>query len=111
MFQFFFRHSLLNVTKNSAGEVTGFGGGTVFRFEQDPDHGTFDQEIQTNGDGTQFLRLSVDLTLFYISKGFNITLEFLRQGRWAIFVLDYEDKIRLFGEWSPMERSGTLVES
>lgn len=108
---FFFRHSLLNVTKNLAGEITNFGSGTIFRFEQDNDHGVAIQEIQRNAEGAQFLRLQIDLTLFYSTPGYLATLNYLKNGRWAIFVLDYEDKIRLFGEWSAMERAEGLAES
>jgi len=109
---FFFRHSLIqNVTRNGAGEITYFGNGTMFRFEQDGDHGLAIQEIVKSNDGSQFVRFQIDLTLFYQTPQYWTTINYLKMGRFAIFFMDYEDKIRLLGEWSAMERMEGVVES
>jgi len=110
---FFFRHSLLKPTKNPNGEIDYFGNGTLFRFEQDNDHGLAIQEI-VKGDGTTYVNFQIDMTLFYLTPGYWQTINYLKNGLWAIFFLDYEDKIRLMGEASPLQKiegvdqSGTL---
>jgi hypothetical protein len=109
---FFFRHSLIhNITKNASGEITYFGNGTLFRFEQDHDHGMAVQEIQKPDDGSQFLLFKISLNLIYLTPEYYTTINYLKKGRWAIFYLDYEDKIRLMGEVTAMEPMEGVSES
>ncbi len=102
---FFFKHSQLQVTKNLGGEIIGIGAGTIFRFEQDQHHGLAVQEINRNGE-TQYLKQQIDFTLFFVSSQFIQTINYLKAGNWAIFFLDYRDKIRLMGEFTPMYQNG-----
>lgn len=99
---YFFRHSLLDIQKNLAGEITYIGAGDMYRFEQDQYHGLALQEIIRGQNDTQYVRQQTDMTLFYITPEFIQTIQYLKRGLWAIFFLDYEDKIRLLGEFTPM---------
>lgn len=110
---FFMKHSLLTFTKNLAGEIVTLGPATVYRFEQDRSHGTAIQEIVRGTDESQYLRQQIDMTIFYMTPEFIYTINVLKRGLWAIFFLDYKDKIRLLGEFTPMaqmtgvDQSGT----
>jgi hypothetical protein len=110
---FFFRHSLLNnITRNGAGEITNFGNGTVLRFEQDTDHGAAMQEIVKGGDNaSQFVRFQLEMTVFFVTPSFLQSLNALKNGLWAIFFMDYHDKIRLMGESTAMQETQATGQS
>lgn len=108
---YFMKHSELSFTKNIAGEIITLGPATVFRFEQDEYHGTAIQEIVRGTDDTHYLRFQIDLTLFYMNPEFIYTINRLKAGKWAIFFLDYQDKIRLLGEVTPMYQINGIDQS
>jgi hypothetical protein len=108
---FFFKHNNLNVVKNMAGEITSIGTGLIYRFEQDQYHGLVVQEINRGQDLTQYVRFQIDFTMFYITPEFLYTINHIKNGLWAIFYLDYENKIRLLGEWTPMQQNGGVDDS
>lgn len=108
---FFFKHNALSITKNLAGEITSIGSGTMYRFEQDSTHGQVVQEINRGADDTQYIHFQIDFTLFYITPEFIYTINHLKNGLWAIFFLDYEDKIRCLGEFTAMYQNGGIDQS
>jgi hypothetical protein len=107
---FFFKHSLVNVTKDAAGLITGFGSGVLYRFEQDGNNGLLFQEVQ-RGDDSQFVLINIDMSLYYDAPEFMSVINHLKSGLWAVFVLDYDDKIRMAGEWSPMQETQAAGQS
>lgn len=108
---YFFKHDLLDIKKNAFGEVAEIGCGYVYRFEQDDLHGTAVQEIVRGQGETQYLRQQIDLTLFYIDKQVLPIINVLKQGSWAIMWMDYNGKIRLFGELSAMTQGEGVSQS
>lgn len=108
---FFFKHNQLKVEKNLAGEIISIGVGTVYRFEQDDSHGVALQEIIRGDADTQYLRQQVDLTLFYITPEYLQTVNYLKRGHWAILFLDYDNRLRLLGEYTPMTQVKMLNQS
>jgi hypothetical protein len=108
---YFMKHNVLSYTKNLAGEIDTLGPATVYRFEQDEVHGLVIQEIVRGSDETQYLRQQADMTMFYISQEFITTINIIKMGLWAIFFLDYKNKIRLLGEFTPMTQQGGIDQS
>ena len=108
---YFMNHKLLEFTKNLAGEIDTLGPADVYRFEQDEWHGTAIQEIVRGSDETQYLRQQIDMTVFYINPEFYTSINYLKNGLWAIFFLDMKDKIRLMGEFTPMSQTTGIDQS
>jgi hypothetical protein len=109
---FFFRHSLVtNVTKNGAGEVTGFGNGTIYRFEQNVTEGTLTQEVVRGQDFSQYVRFTVEMTMFYDKREYMEVINYLKSGRWAIFCLDNQNEIRMLGETTGMQETQGIGQS
>lgn len=108
---FFMRHSQLTYTKNLAGEIDTLGPATVFRFEQDHFHGLALQEVIRGEDMSQFVRQQIDLTIFYLDPAFLQTVQHLKLGNWAVFFMDYDNKIRLLGDATPMQQIAMVDQS
>lgn len=108
---YFFKYSALDVVKNLAGEIIDFGTGLLFRYEQDGFHGLAVQEIIRGEGVTSYLQFQIDFTVQYVDPAFLETINFLKVGLWAIFFLDYDDKLRLMGEFAAMTNSAGIYPS
>lgn len=108
---YFFPWNKLKVEKNPAGEISYIGSGTLYRFEQDSHHGMAFQEVIRGNEDSLYLRLQIDLTVFYIDPDFYTTIQALKNGMWGIFFLDYDNKIRLLGEQSMMSQIQMIDQS
>jgi len=83
-----------------AGEITDLGldAITIHRFEMADNVGLFDQAVNASQEnGTSFVSQNLTLTLFNIQPADLADLNNLKIGRWVIFTLDFQGKIRLFG--------------
>jgi hypothetical protein len=92
--------ALTGVTE-SGGEITSLGTDpiTIYQFDMESNVGNFDETPTVSRDnGTAFLSQSITLTLFYIKPIDLAMLNNLKKGRWAVWALDFEDKIRFFGQ-------------
>jgi len=82
------------------GEITDLGADpiNVFRFEMADNVGMFDQAVNASQEnGTSFIQQNLTLTLFNIAPADLAELNNLKIGRWVIWTLDFQKKIRLFG--------------
>jgi len=87
----------------SGGEITDLGADPidVFRFEMADNVGMFEQAVNASQEnGTVFVQQTLTLTLFAIKPADLADLNNLKLGRWAIFSLDFQNKIRLFGRYN-----------
>jgi hypothetical protein len=82
------------------GEITDMGAVplTLFQFDLGSNVGSF-EEVPTSApeNGTSFISQTITLTLFNILPADLSNLNNLKKGRWTIWALDYQDKIRMFG--------------
>jgi len=109
---FFFRHTNLDVVYNVDGEITSIGSGYLYRFDQDNNHGSALEELQQGqGEESSFIKQQIDMTMFYIDPEFRKVIDLIRKGRWAVFCLDYHDKIKLYGEMNAMKQVGGAIPS
>jgi hypothetical protein len=84
----------------AGGEITSLGldAITVYRFEMADNVGLFDQAVNSSQEnGTSFVSQNLTLTLFAIKPADLADLNNLKIGRWVIWTLDFQGKIRLFG--------------
>ncbi len=84
----------------AAGEITDMGVTplTVYRFEMADNVGLFDQAVNSSQEnGTSFVSQNLTLTLFNIIPADLEDLNALKIGRWVIWSLDFQGKLRLFG--------------
>ena len=84
----------------SGGEITAVGATAVnvYRFEMADNVGMFDQAVNASAEnGTSFVQQNLTLTLFNILPADLADLNNLKVGRWVIWTLDFQGKIRLFG--------------
>ena len=92
--------ALTGVTE-SGGEITSLGADpiTLYQFEMGTSVGNF-EEVATvdRASGTAFITQTITLSLYYIKPADLGNLNALKKGRWAIWAMDYEDKIRFFGQ-------------
>lgn len=91
--------ALTGITE-SGGEITDLGLDAidVYRFEMADNVGMFDQAVNASQEnGTSFVQQNITLTLFNIKPADLADLNNLKIGRWVIWTLDFQGKIRLFG--------------
>jgi len=84
----------------SGGEITDLGLDAIntWRFEMADNVGTFEQSVNSSQEnGTSFVSQNLTLTLFNITPADLADLNNLKLGRWVIWTLDFQGKIRLFG--------------
>jgi len=84
----------------SGGEITDLGATAIsaYRFEMADNVGLFDQAVNASQEnGTSFVQQNLTLTLFNILPADLADLNNLKKGRWVIWTLDFQGKIRLFG--------------
>ncbi len=84
----------------TGGEITDLGVDAidVFRFEMADNVGMYEQAVNASQEnGTVFIQQTLMLTLFNIKPADLADLNNLKLGRWTIFTLDFQGKIRVFG--------------
>lgn len=82
------------------GEITSLGADpiTIYQFDMEDNVGMFDEALTTDkANGTSFVTQVVTLTLLNIKPADLANINNMKRGRWAIWALDFEGKIRLFG--------------
>lgn len=97
-----------------AGEYTDLGVDpiTIYRFELQDNVGMFDQTVNTTREnGTSFLSKTITMTLFQIQPADLADLDALKLGRWVIWTLDFQGKIRVFGDTNACTSSGGVENS
>ena len=93
----------------SGGEITDLGTDPIslYQFDMQDNVGNFEEiPASTPENGTIFLTQNVTLTLFYVKPEDLASLNNLKRGRWTIWALDFQGKIRLFGRTRGMVASG-----
>ena len=91
------------------GEITDLGADpiTIYRFEMADNVGSFEQAVNASKEnGTSFIAQTVSLTLFNIKPADLADLNALKIGRWVIFTLDYQNKLRVFGRYNGCTANG-----
>lgn len=91
------------------GEITSLGAVAidVFRFEMADNVGLSDQAVNSSPEnGTSFIQQNLTLTLFHIKPADLADINNLKVGRWVIWTLDFQDKIRLFGRYNGCTANG-----
>jgi len=98
----------LTGTSESGGELDiGTDAITIHRFEMADNVGSFEQAVNANQDnGTSYIAQTLTLTLFGIAPADLADLNNLKLGRWVIFALDFQDKIRVFGRYNGCTANG-----
>lgn len=100
--------ALTGITE-SGGEITSLGAVAInlFQFEMESNVGNF-EEVTTGSreNGTAYMTQTVTMTLFYVKPADLATLNNLKKGRWAVWSLDFQDKIRLLGRTRGMVATG-----
>jgi len=94
--------SALTGIVESGGEITSLGADpiTIYRFEMGTRVGNFEQPVTSSKEnGTAFVTHTITLSLFNILPADISIINALKRGRWAVWALDYEGKIRLFGRF------------
>lgn len=100
--------ALTGITE-SGGEITSLGAVAidVFRFEMADNVGNFDQAVNASQEnGTSFVQQNLTLTLFNILPADLADLNNLKVGRWVIWTLDFQGKIRIFGRYNGCTANG-----
>ena len=91
------------------GEITDLGADpiTIYQFDMSDNVGNFDEALTTAKDnGTSFVTQLITLTLLNVQPADLANLNSLKRGRWAIWALDFQGKIRLFGRLRGCTASG-----
>jgi len=92
-----------------AGEITSLGAVAidVFRFELVDNVGNWEQAVNASQEnGTVFVQQTIMLTLFDIKPADLADLNNLKKGRFVVFAMDFQNKIRLFGRYNGCTASG-----
>jgi hypothetical protein len=100
--------ALTGVTE-SGGEITSLGAVAinVYRFEMADNVGMFEQAVNASQEnGTSFVQQNLTLTLFNILPADLADLNNLKVGRWVIWTLDFQGKIRQFGRYNGCTANG-----
>jgi hypothetical protein len=100
--------ALTGITE-AGGEITDLGVDpiSVYRFEMADNVGTFEQSVNSSQEnGTSFVSQNLTLTLFNILPADLADLNNLKLGRWVIWTLDFQGKIRLFGRYNGATANG-----
>lgn len=87
----------------AGGEITDLGldAITIFRFEMADNVGMVEQAVNASQEnGTVFVQQNLTLTLFNIQPADLEDLNNLKLGRWVIWSLDFQGKIRLYGRYN-----------
>jgi hypothetical protein len=93
----------------SGGEITDLGSDAinVFQFSMEDNVGNFEQVPNISKEsGTSFIEQTVTMTLFNVKPTDLAGLNSLKKGRWVIWALDFQDKIRMFGQTRGLVATG-----
>lgn len=93
----------------AGGEITDLGLDpiTMHRFEMADNVGSFEQAVNSSQEnGTVFVAQTLTLTLFNIKPADLADLNHLKLGRWVITTLDFQGKMRVFGEFNGCTANG-----
>jgi hypothetical protein len=100
--------ALTGITE-TGGEITDLGldAISVYRFEMADNVGSFEQTVNASQEnGTSFIAQNLTLTLFNILPADLAELNNLKKGRWVVWTLDFQGKIRLFGRVNGVTANG-----
>ena len=100
--------ALTSVTE-SGGEITSLGAVaiSIYRFEMADNVGSFEQAVNASQEnGMSFVQQNLTLTLFNILPADLADLNNLKVGRWVIWTLDFQGKIRMFGRYNGCTANG-----
>lgn len=93
----------------SGGEITSLGADPIvlYQFDMGNNVGNFEEAPNISMEnGSSFIAQTVTMTLFNIKPADLASLNALKKGRWTIWALDFQDKIRLFGRTRGMVATG-----
>lgn len=93
----------------ASGEITALGATaiTIYRYEMADNVGMFDQAVNASAEnGTSFVQQNITLTLFNILPADLADLNALKKGRWVIWSLDFQNKLRIFGRFNGCTANG-----
>jgi len=93
----------------SGGEITDLGAVPInlFQFDMVDNVGSFEETPTVSKEnGTSFLTQTITMTLFHVKPADLANLNSLKKGRWVIWTLDFQNKIRLFGRDRGLVASG-----
>jgi len=99
----------LTAITEAGGEITSLGAVTItiHRFEMADNVGSWEQAVNSSQEnGTSFVGQTVSLTLFSIKPADLADLNNLKKGRFVVFTLDFQGKIRIFGRFNGMTANG-----
>jgi len=100
--------SLTGITE-SGGEITDLGADPIiiYQFDLDAAVGGFEEiPVVSKDNGTAFINQVITMTLFNIKPADMAALNALKKGRWVVWTLDFNNKIRLFGQTRGMVATG-----
>lgn len=100
--------ALTGITE-SGGEITDLGAVSIllYQFDLESNVGNFEETpVVERANGTSFISQTLNMTLFYVKPADLANLNNLKKGRWVVWTLDFEDKIRLLGRGRGMVATG-----
>jgi len=100
--------ALTGITE-SDGEITDLGADsiTIHRFEMADNVGNFEQAVNASQEnGTVFVAQTLTLTMFNIKPADLADLNAMKKGRFVIFAMDFQNKIRVFGRYNGATANG-----
>lgn len=101
-------NSLTGVTE-SGGEITSLGADPIvlYQFDIGASVGSFEETPTVSKEnGVSFITQVVNLSLYNIQPSELSDLNNMKRGRWVVWALDYESKIRLFGQTRGLVSTG-----
>lgn len=104
---FFSKHGEADYTIDVDGSISDLGTVTVYRFEMVTGLGVVvETENSAEETGTTYREQVTTLSLLNIVQADLADLDALRQGRWQVYALDYNDQTRLYGMYNGATSSG-----
>lgn len=91
------------------GEITDLGAVSIslFQFDMETNVGSFEETpVVSRESGTAYIQQTINMTLFYVKPADLASLNNLKKGRWVIWAMDFNNKIRMFGEGRGMVATG-----
>lgn len=79
---------------------------TIYRFEMGNNVGVFNETLTRIEKGLSFIQQEVTLSIYDVRPEDLSDLNVLKRGRWAIWAMDYDMNIRLFGMNNGMMANG-----
>jgi hypothetical protein len=79
---------------------------TLYKYEPHRNTGFWNEEPDTNDNGSIFYKNTIGLSLKGLSVGKQVELQSLLAGRWVAFVQDNQDQIWVVGYWEGLTGMG-----